>query len=79
MPSAVEDLVAGRVQAVGTAGRVEEVARGHVDGDRHVAAGLEAAGEHGVDDDFERLLVVAEPRAVPPLVADQGRLEAPLA
>ncbi len=64
------------VQAVGAASRVEEVARGHVDGDRHVAAGLEAAGEHGIDDDLEGLLVVAEPRPVTPLVADQGRFEA---
>ena len=52
--------------------------RGDIDGDRHVAPGLETAGEHGVHDDVERLLVASEPRPIAPLVADQGRLEAPL-
>ena len=74
----VELPVAGRIQPVGAAGRVEEVGRGHVHGDRDVPPRLEAAGHDRVDDDLERLLGIAEPRPVAALVAHQRRLEARL-
>ena len=75
---AVECLIAVGAKPINPASRVKKMRRGHIDGDRHVAPGLETAGEHGVHDDFERLLVAAEPRPVTPLVSDQARLEAPL-
>ncbi len=52
--------------------------RGDIERDRHVPARLEAAGEHGVDDDLQRVLVVLEPGTIAPLVAHQCRLQAAL-
>ena len=57
---------------------VEEVGGGDVERDRDVAAQLEPAGEHGLEDVVDGLGVGPEPRAVTPLVADEVRLRAPL-
>ena len=51
------------------------MARGDVESDPHVAARLEAAGDHGIDDDLQGMLVVAELGTVAPLVANECRFQ----
>ena len=58
--------------------RVEEMSRRNINGDDHVAAGLEAAGEHGIDDDLRVRARCPQLRTIPPLIADQCRFHPPL-
>ena len=58
--------------------KVSEIQGCDIEGDGHVAAGLEAAGGERLEDQVDGLGVVAEPRAVAPLVPHELRAGASL-